>query len=168
MGIKEEPASSETTKSSNVSCTKSIPSPLSPNPSSKVELSQEKEKPRILAIDDDEAILSLFSRILGLNGYQVECASNGQEALAKIQDADYDVMICNVSMPVMDGLTFYRELVRTSPDLATRVVFCTGAATPEIQSLFFRMGRDVLLKPFQIEELHRVVERVLNACSICI
>ena len=168
MGIKEEPASSEMTKSSNVSCTKSITSSHSSTLPSEVALNKEEKKPRILAIDDYEAILSLFSRILSLNGYQVECASNGQVALAKIQDADYDVIICNVSMPVMDGLTFYRELVRTSPDLATRVVFCTGVATPETWGLLFGMGRDVLLKPFRIEELHRVVERVLNACSICI
>jgi len=136
-----------------------------PNPPSKVELSKEKKKPRILAIDDEEIILSLFSRVLSLNGYQVECASNGQIALAKIQDADYDAIICNLSMPVMDGLTFYRELTRTSPDLATRVVFCTGMVTSKTLSLLLETGRDVLLKPFQIEEIHRVVERVLNACE---
>ena len=165
MGIKDEPTSSETTKSCDVDRIKGITSPQSPSPSGRVELSSQKGKPRILVIDDEEMILSVLSRMLTLEDYQVTCASNGQIALTKIQDATYDVIICDLRMPVMDGLTFYQELVRISPDLATRVVFCPSAATPETRSLLLETGQGVLLKPFQMEEVYHMVKWVINSCE---
>ncbi|MBM3302527.1 MAG: response regulator [Deltaproteobacteria bacterium] len=116
----------------------------------------------ILVIDDEELILSLLSRILTWEGYHVACASNGQIALAQIQDTGYDAIICDLRMPVMDGLTFYEELARTSPDLAARVVFSTDVIIPETQNLLLETGRGVLPKPFQLEELYCVVERAID------
>lgn len=132
-----------------------------PDPSGEVALGRQK-KPMILVVDDDEMILSLFCRILTLEGYQVSCASNGQKALTKTQDTGYDAIICDVRMPVMDGLTFYRELARNSPDLAAKVVFCASVIVPETRSLLSETGRSILPKPFQMEEVYRAVERVLS------
>jgi len=120
-------------------------------------------RPKVLVIDNEEAIASLLSRILSLEGYQVTCASNGRVGLAKMREARYDAIICNLRMPGMDGLTFYEELLRLNPDQASRVIFCTGLAVSDLQSLILRTGRKVLLKPFEMEEVHRMVGSVVNA-----
>lgn len=163
MGIKDKVASSGTSKSPNMDGIKRDRSLQSAYPSSQVGPGKEGGKPRILVIDNEEMILSLLSRILTLEGYHVTCASNGQIALTKIQHTAYDAIICNLWMPVMDGLSFYQELIRISSHLATRVIFCTGVVIPETWRLLSETDRDVLLKPFRIEELYGVVKQVINA-----
>jgi CheY-like chemotaxis protein len=117
---------------------------------------------RVLVVDNEEAISILLSRILALEGYKVACVPNGQAALAKIQEAHYDAIICNLRMPEMDGLTFYRKLRYIDPDQALRVIFCTGLAISDAQPLLLGTGRRVLLKPFQINEVHDMVRSVIG------
>ena len=123
------------------------------------------DKPRILVVDDEEMILSLLCRILTSEGYQVACASNGQIALAKVGRNAYDAVICDLSMPVMGGLAFYRELLRTSPGLASKVIFCPSVVIQETCGFLLEMGNVVLPKPFQMKEVHRVVKEVLDSCE---
>jgi CheY-like chemotaxis protein len=117
---------------------------------------------RVLVVDNEEAISVLLSRILSLEGYSVTCAPNGQVALTKVQETQYDAIICNLRMPVMDGLTFYERLVSIDPNQASRLIFCTGLAVADVQSLLLGTGRRVLLKPFQMDEVHDMVSSVIS------
>jgi CheY-like chemotaxis protein len=117
---------------------------------------------RVLVVDNEEAISVLLSRILSLEGYNVTCASNGQVALTRVQETQYDAIICNLRMPVMDGLAFYETLLSIDPDQASRLIFCTGLAVADVQSLLLGTGRRVLLKPFQMDEVHDMVNSVIS------
>jgi two-component system chemotaxis response regulator CheY len=124
-----------------------------------------QRNPAVLVIDNDQSILTFLGRILTSAGYQVESALNGQTALVKIQNSVFDAIVCDVQMPVMDGLTFYRELEGISPELAARVIFSAGVKTPGAERLLRETGRGMLLKPFQMRELFHAVERVVNGCE---
>ena len=81
---------------------------------------------KILLVDDEQDILDILARALGIAGYNVDAACNGQLALDKVSAQDYDLIVTNIRMPVMGGEAFYRELCSSYPRLAKRVIFCTG------------------------------------------
>jgi len=119
----------------------------------------------ILVVDDEEPILELFTRVLAMvgNDCQVHTARNGREALMKVQERDYDLIICNVRMPVMDGPTFYRVLKESMPWLVDRVLFCTGdTVNPRTRSFFDQEAVSYIRKPFSIEELIDLVRQKLH------
>jgi len=76
---------------------------------------ERKMKRSILAIDDDTSILGLIANILTDYGYEVQTATNGLEGLKMIESAQYDLIISDINMPVMDGIEFYRELINKTP-----------------------------------------------------
>jgi len=59
---------------------------------------------RILIVDDEENVCLLFKRILDKEGYEVECAASGEDALAKLEHRPFDLVITDLKMPGMDGL----------------------------------------------------------------
>lgn len=123
-------------------------------------------RPRVLVVDAEEAIVSLLSRMLASEGYRVTCVTNGQAALTKVKDTRYDAIICDLWMPAMDGLAFYEELAHINADQASRVIFCTSLAISDLQPLLPETSRDLLLKPFQIEEVYNMVGAVVNGSRV--
>lgn len=120
----------------------------------------------ILVVDDEESILELLVRVLSIVGddCRVHTARNGQEALMKVQEMDYDLIICNVRMPVMDGLTFYRVLKESMPWLVDRMVFCTGdTVNPRTRAFFEQEAVPYIHKPFSIEEVIDLVRQRLHS-----
>ncbi len=104
---------------------------------------------RILLVDDEQLITSALAHILRAAGYWADVAQNGREALEKVDRNDYDLIICDIKMPVMDGESFYRELRAVRPMLTQRVVFCTGDADcPAARRLLNDSGAPVIRKPF--------------------
>lgn len=121
---------------------------------------------RILLVDDEQAILDILVRVLKTAGYLVDTAGNGQEALQRIARRDYDLIITNVRMPVLDGRAFYRHLCSSYPDLCQRVVFCTGdTADVATQRFLSSTGAPVIFKPFQLTTVLEVVSFKLAACD---
>jgi PAS domain S-box-containing protein len=119
---------------------------------------------RILVVDDEPAILDLFIDILERFPVRVDTAQNGMEAMRKIQDGKYDLVISDLKMPEMDGPSFYREVVRRRPDLTGRMVFTTGDLAGSASSEFLEQARlPVIRKPIDIRQ---VVEIVTQATSI--
>ena len=80
----------------------------------------------ILVIDDEPSIVHALRRLLQRDGYVVETAGNGRYALAALQAKRYDVILCDLHMPDVDGPAFYAILVRQYPALRHRVIFLTG------------------------------------------
>lgn len=120
--------------------------------------------PRVLVVDDEEHITELLAMALGYQGYEVERAATGREALDAIGRRAPDLMILDVMMPELDGFEVARRL-RLDEGAATRIpiIFLTAkdATQDKVQGL--RLGSDdYVTKPFSIEELVERVKAVLR------
>ena len=114
----------------------------------------------ILIVDDEPSIRRLVSRILDDAGYGSETAANGREALDKLKTGQFDLVISDISMPVMDGLKLTEEVVRT---LGTDVIIMTGKITGYSYNQAILQGAsDYIQKPFSPEELVLRTQRVLR------
>jgi DNA-binding NtrC family response regulator len=121
-----------------------------------------RESPeRILVVDDEENVLVLFKRILAKEGYEVECASSGFEALEKLEDDTFDLVLTDLKMNGMDGM----DLVRKSKALKPAVPFVMITAYGTIQAAMTAGKEGVenfLVKPVDIEELKSAVKKALQ------
>ena len=121
------------------------------------------ERKSILIVDDEETILDLLESVLKASGHKVETASNGKEALEKVERADYDIIISDLKMPDMGGQRLYECISEIKPHLKRRVIFSTGdTVNPVTQELFERTGNLHLAKPFRLEEVEAIIRRALD------
>jgi PAS domain S-box-containing protein len=117
------------------------------------------QKTSILLVDDEEVILDLLTDILTPMDRRVERAHNGTEALAKIDAASFDIIICDLKMPGMDGKTFYYKIRQSRPDLTKKIIFSTGDILSEDFRTFCAETRcRVVEKPFLLEDLKKAIE----------
>jgi CheY-like chemotaxis protein len=80
----------------------------------------------ILIVDDEPSLVRALVVALGRDGYKVESADNGQSALELIALCRYDVILCDLRMPELDGSAFYSRLLHQYPSLQRKVIFLTG------------------------------------------
>jgi CheY-like chemotaxis protein len=113
----------------------------------------EKEK-RLLIVDDSEVIRDFLSSTLIGQGFSVDTAANGIEALHLLNETDYDMILTDIRMPIMTGIELYHRIEHTCPKVANKVVFMS-ADTPDIKtrSFFKEIDRPFLSKPFTIDSL---------------
>jgi CheY-like chemotaxis protein len=93
---------------------------------------------RILIIDDEPSMVRALARLLARDGYIVATARNGRHALAALQGQGYDVILCDLRMPELDGRAFYTQLQQRAPLLCQRVLFLTdipGIAAAESRTV---------------------------------
>lgn len=107
---------------------------------------------RILVVDDDRAVRESLRRSLEFNGYQVELAADGQQALDSLGDQRPDAMVLDVMMPKVDGLEVARKLRGTGDDLPILVLTAREAVSDRVAGLDAGAD-DYLPKPFALEEL---------------
>lgn len=117
--------------------------------------------PRILVVEDDNAIRQIIAELLEEEGYRVECAVNGADALARLEASEAPALILlDLTMPVMDGWSF-RETQRRDPRLAlipTVVVTASHANDPHAAD---GLAADAFLaKPFDLDRLIATVHRL--------
>jgi CheY-like chemotaxis protein/anti-sigma regulatory factor (Ser/Thr protein kinase) len=117
---------------------------------------------RILVVDDEEPLARMICDALSTDGHVAEWASNGQVALERVGQGEFDVIITDLRMPVMDGERLSNELCARRPELASRILLTTGDTLGErAADVAERTGLEVLRKPFDLEELRaRVRERL--------
>jgi DNA-binding response OmpR family regulator len=119
---------------------------------------------RILLVDDDPMITELVVDMLGMEGYDVDTATNGMEALQKLERQHYDLIITDLHMPKLDGSGFYRELGQRKLHSLKRIIFLTGTTGVSEEHRFVQeSGVPVLLKPFNVAELIELVRRLLSS-----
>ena len=109
-------------------------------------------RPLILVVDDDEVFLEACTRLLALVGFEVEQAKDGGEVLKLAEQRDYRVILLDVKMPNLDGLSCLRQL--KAAGCRADVVMVTGVN--DIQTIVEAMkagARDVITKPFRVTEL---------------
>lgn len=117
---------------------------------------------RVLVVDDEQVVRDVVTHVLELNGYEVDAAKDSTEALARLAEGTYDVLLTDLRMPgELDGIGLHRRLAQTHPELASKVVFMTGDI---LEQDAFRsieqLGLPYVRKPFDIRELARVVNGV--------
>jgi PAS domain S-box-containing protein len=119
---------------------------------------------RLLVLDDEAKMVAGLRRMLG-DDNDVVPFTDAREALAHIKTGEeFDVVLCDLMMPGMDGMTFYDELVRVAPAIAQRTGFVTGGALTDPARAFVdgQPGR-WLQKPFEIDSLRAFVQTLLSA-----
>jgi two-component system NtrC family sensor kinase len=118
---------------------------------------------RILVVDDEPDVAGVLVDLLKAAHEQVETVSDGRAALEKLGQAEYDLILCDVRMPGLDGPDLYKVLGKTHPQLLSRFVFLTGdTLNPESREFVQQTGAPCLGKPFDFDEVYRVIGRALG------
>jgi excisionase family DNA binding protein len=119
------------------------------------------ERSKILVADDEQAVRDLLVKTLSGGGYQVDTAVDGLSAVERLRASDYDLLITDLKMPGMDGLSVVREARRKSLDLP--IVIITGYSTEASAIEALNMGVcGYLTKPFRLQRVLAVAARALG------
>ena len=117
----------------------------------------------ILVVEDEAALAAAVTDALRDAGYVVERAADGEEALARVRAQQFDLVICDLKMPRLDGQSFYRTLDEANPGLAHRVIFVTGdVAGTDAETFLKDSGCRFLAKPFRLGDLLQAVRDGLS------
>jgi two-component system response regulator AtoC len=107
---------------------------------------------RVLIIDDEENLRHYLQVVLGEEGYEVETAQDGVEALAKLQDHAWDVILCDIKMPKMDGMTFLKEMKAKGVEGTVIMMSAYGTVSTAVEAM--KIGAyDYISKPFNADEI---------------
>lgn len=121
-----------------------------------------KSKGTILIVDDEEDIRFTLSELLKKDGYEVETASNGQEALEKISETNFDAIFLDIRMPVMDGLTTLEKIKEKNQDVPVIMISAYGLNDVAYKALHDFNAFYFVSKPFKIEEVRALAERAVR------
>ena len=117
--------------------------------------------PRTLLVEDEANMVRTLAKILERKGYTVDAASTGKEALQRLSEHTYDLVITDLNMPVMDGLTLLREMKERQITPATIVLTGHGTIQSAVEAMKLGAG-DYLIKPCHPDELLLVAARLLE------
>ena len=112
---------------------------------------------RVLVIDDDEHILALLGEALGTEGYEVQGAMDGADAIGAIRRSRPDVILLDLMMPVLDGYSFL-ELYKQLPGPHAPVIVITAAARAARGEVAGK-AEEVIPKPFSVDHVLQIVNR---------
>ncbi len=115
----------------------------------------------ILVADDELSLRLILQTVLQKAGFRVDTAENGVDALQKVREKDYEVVLLDIRMPQMDGLQCFYEIHQEQPDLP--VILMTAFSSAEMAVEAMKRGAfDYIPKPFNVEEVRILVERALR------
>jgi two-component system, chemotaxis family, chemotaxis protein CheY len=118
----------------------------------------------ILTVDDSVSALQMVKLTLSAAGYQIVQASNGADGLAKARTAQFDMVLTDLNMPIMDGLSLIRELRKMPSFRGVPIVFLTTESDPGMKAQAKAAGATGwITKPFQQDQLLAVIRKVLGA-----
>jgi DNA-binding response OmpR family regulator len=124
-------------------------------------LSSNGQAARLLIVDDEQSICVVLARALGYLGFDVEAANSGPEALARLAEANYDLMLLDIRMPGMDGMEVMQHVRQSNPELP--IIIMTGQGTLESAIAALKLGAlDFVLKPVGVPELAAAVEQAVH------
>jgi two-component system response regulator MprA len=116
---------------------------------------------KLLVVDDDPALARTLRRALGIEGYDVECAGDGDEALQRLTAGRFDAVVLDVSMPRVDGLAVCRRM-RERRDRTPVLMLTARDAVGDRVSGLDAGADDYLVKPFALDELNARVRALLR------
>jgi PAS domain S-box-containing protein len=116
---------------------------------------------RVLVVDDEREILEMVVRALQREGYQVDAVSDGETALSRLAETDYDLILCDVRMSGLSGQEVYRQIAAQNLDLARCIIFITGdTVSPATRRFLEETGTSYLGKPFELADLLQKVQAI--------
>lgn len=116
---------------------------------------------KILLVDDEENARSALARILTREGYHVFTAGNGYEALDQLINAPVELVITDINMPEMNGMSFLRELNRLYPGMNVIMITAYGEVESYIEAM--NLGAfEYINKPVRMDELKKVINKVFR------
>ena len=116
----------------------------------------------VLVVEDEPALAAAVCEALTDAGFVVDRAGDGEEALRRVAAKSYDLIVCDLKMPKIDGMRFYHRLATTHPDVARRVILVTGdVAGTEAERFLQDSGCRWLAKPFRLGDLLRTAREIL-------
>lgn len=122
---------------------------------------------RVLVVEDEPTVARLIADVLHDEGLVVEVLLDGREGLKRIAERRFDLVICDMRMPGLDGQQFYRQLAKSGNSLQHRFLFVTGdVIAPATQAFLEQNHLPHLAKPFRVEELTQRVREVLKPSAM--
>jgi signal transduction histidine kinase len=117
---------------------------------------------KILAVDDEESLLLMIKEELSRHSYEVVTVTNGEAALRTLRENKFDLIVCDLKMPGLNGRQVYERLRQESPDNCRRMMFITGDIIGEPLRHFLETEkRPCLSKPFSLAELRQTIKTTL-------
>lgn len=115
----------------------------------------------LLVCEDDEDICRTFSQYLESEGYAVESAFNGKEALEKAKEKKFSIALVDIMMPEMDGIEVIRRLKEITPDIDAVIITAHSSLNTAISAL--KLGAyDYLRKPVKLDEIGKVINNIVH------
>jgi two-component system, NtrC family, nitrogen regulation response regulator NtrX len=119
----------------------------------------------ILIIDDEKAIRKTLSEILSYEGYKIDEAGDGEEGFRKFREKEYDVILCDIKMPKMDGIEFLEKAKDANPDLP--IIMISGHGTIETAVEAVKKGAyDYISKPPDLNRLLITIRNAMDKTSL--
>ena len=119
---------------------------------------------RILVVDDEEFILQVIQEELHRHHFEIVTASNGETALSRMREEKFDVILCDLKMPGLNGRQIYERLRSENAELCRRMVFITGDVVNEPLRQFLAAEKcPCLSKPFKLAELRQIIQTMISA-----
>jgi two-component system nitrogen regulation response regulator NtrX len=119
----------------------------------------------ILIIDDEKAIRKTLSEILSYEGYKIDEAGDGEEGFRKFREKEYDVILCDIKMPKMDGIEFLEKAKESNPDLP--IIMISGHGTIETAVEAVKKGAyDYISKPPDLNRLLITIRNAMDKTSL--
>ena len=123
------------------------------------------DKAKILIIDDEKAARYGMRKALEHQGYEIAEAEDGESGLRQMEQLIPDLVICDISMPVMDGMTFLRKVI--DGDYTSPVVMITAYGSERVAVEAMKAGAyDYICKPYEVDELRLIVRNALEKVQL--
>jgi nitrogen regulation protein NR(I) len=123
------------------------------------------EKKQVLIVDDEPNLRKILAAQLSRDGYDVMVAEDGEQGLTMLRENHIDLVVTDLKMPKVDGMTLLREALRESPDLPIVMITAHGTVDTAVEAL--KLGAfDYLTKPFDKDEVRQVVAKALRTRAL--
>jgi len=115
----------------------------------------------VLVVDNDRSIVWVLEKALSGEGFEVDVAMNGKEALEKVEAKEYSLVIMDIKMPVMDGLTAFRRITELGNPPETIIITAHSSMENTVEAM--KLGAfDYIVKPFDIDDVIELAERAVK------
>ncbi|MDB5220054.1 MAG: Response regulator of zinc sigma-54-dependent two-component system, partial [Myxococcaceae bacterium] len=123
------------------------------------------EKKQVLIVDDEPNLRKILAAQLSRDGYEVMLAEDGEQGLSMLREHHIDLVVTDLKMPKVDGMTLLREALRETPDLPIVMITAHGTVDTAVEAL--KLGAfDYLTKPFDKDEVRQVVAKALKTRAL--
>jgi two-component system NtrC family sensor kinase len=141
-----------------------VAAPAARKPATAIHAPGPRRRQRVLVVEDEPTVAQLVTDVLTDEGHRVEMVLDSRDGLARTRQKQFDLVICDLRMPHLDGRGFYEALLREGAAAGTRMIFITGdTLAPRTLAFLEKYGLPYLAKPFLVEELKDIVARVLES-----